>query len=159
MSTVYGPTGPTGATGANGPTSTVVGPVGPAGPPGPPGPTGPRGIHSWWSSSNGGTAIASIQFNALGPGGTSKTASGNVWANGQYGSGSFSFAFSKVSGYGNLASVSSNEMSVNLSATIPTKSGGSVTYSGVFQCIVTDTVYGSSQTIQITVNFTFNNNA
>ncbi len=48
-------------------------------------------------------------------------------------------------------------MLVNLSEKAPVGSIP-VTYQGVFQCIVTDTVYGSSQTIQITVTFSFSNN-
>lgn len=84
------------------------------------------------------------------------TASDILYANGTYGSGSFSYAFSKVSGYGNLAGSSGNSMSVNLTEKAPSGSNP-VTYSGVFQCVVTDTVYNSSMTIQITVYFSFYN--
>ena len=90
------------------------------------------------------------------------TASDILYANGTYGSGSFSYAFSKVSGYGNLAGSSGNSMSVNLTEKVPLGSTTPVgstttTYSGVFQCVVTDTVYNVTMTIQITVYFHFSN--
>ena len=84
------------------------------------------------------------------------TASDILYANGTYGSGSFSYAFSKVSGYGNLAGASGNSMSVNLTEKAPVGST-TTTYSGVFQCVVTDTVYNVTMTIQITVYFQFSN--
>ena len=79
-----------------------------------------------------------------------------MYANGTYGSGSFSYAFSKVSGYGNLAGSTGNEMMVNLTEKAPAGSQPT-TYSGVFQCVVTDTVYNVTMTIQLTVYFQFYN--
>lgn len=91
-----------------------------------------------------------------GAAGSLVTASGSVYANGTYGSGSFSYAFSKVSGYGNLVGSTANELLVNLSEKAPAGSKP-VSYSGVFQCVVTDTVYNVTMTIQLTVYFQFYN--
>ena len=54
-------------------------------------------------------------------------------------------------------SSSGNKVVVNLTENAPVSSSGT-SYQGVFQCVVTDTVYNSTQTIQITVTFNFNNN-
>lgn len=94
-----------------------------------------------------------------GAGGTQGTASGTLYADAQYGSGSFTYAFSKVSGYGQITGYTSNSVSLSLQETIPTTGGKTNTYSGVFRVVVTDTVYSVTQTLDLTVNFQYTNNA
>ena len=100
---------------------------------------------------------SSYLFAVAGAKGSTQTASGSISVTASYGSGNYSYAFSKVSGYGNVGSVyPANVLAVSWSAVIPSIS---TNYVGTYQCIITDNIYGSSQTIQVNVSFEFDNNA
>jgi hypothetical protein len=140
--------GATGSTGPTGPAGTTPGPTGPTGPlgaPGPAGPQGPQGIHAYWSE-------ASYTFYVGGPKGSTQTCYGTIVANCSYGSGSYSFAFSKISGDGNVGAQTGNQLAVNFTGTIPPTS---IQHTGIYQVTVTDNVYGTNMSVQVTVNFVF----
>jgi hypothetical protein len=98
---------------------------------------------------------AGYTFTAVGAVGQNVNAQGHITVNASFGSGSYSYAFSKVSGYGNLFNPSGDQATVAYGSTI---TAAPQTYAGVFKCVITDTVYGATQTIQVTVNFDFNSN-
>lgn len=79
---------------------------------------------------------------------SSGTAQGHIVVNASYGSGSYSYAFSKVSGYGSINSTSGNSATVSF-----THTGTYNDFYGTFQCVITDTVYGATQTISCQVEF------
>ncbi len=96
---------------------------------------------------------ASYTFTATGAVGSNQTASGSIAVTAQYGSGSYTYAWSKVSGYGTIGASTTASANVSLTATVKSS------YSGVFQCTVTDAVYGSTMTVQVTVTFDYVSNA
>jgi hypothetical protein len=129
---VPGPTGARGPAGPTGPTSSVAGLDGPVGPPGAPGATGVQGLHCAFTQNTYNYGTDSVDIIVIA----------------HFGSGNYSYSFSKVSGVGAITSVTANDASVQLNQ------GGRGSYSGVFQCVVTDNVYGATQTVQCTTVLT-----
>lgn len=110
----------------------MAGPTGPVGPPGLPGATGPQGLHCAFTQSTYNNNSDEVIITVVA----------------QFGSGSYTYSFSKVSGFGSVISVTGANADIQLGA------GGRGAHTGVYQCVVTDAVYLSTQTVQCTVVLT-----
>lgn len=133
-STVPGPTGPTGPSGPTGGGGGGGG-AGPVGPPGPPGPAGPTGLHISGASSV--TAVTVVS----GPGGY---ANATVKATASFGSGSYIWSITKVSGNGFETSGGGGTWVIQCDL-------AQTNQSGLFNVTVQDAVYGTTATLQVTV--------